>query len=177
MSVSGPQGRDPVLPRSLGPSGSNEDSKPGCLRGEATRRSGAHQCVGVGEPRSGQFQKPGLGQRIRWTKLATELRRAGAPPTSTKSAGRQRNWLHSRPTFAGTIVSAAVMTDVPPMVKWTAAVIAGGGIAGITQGVTATLRANSTIWTGGLGNLALSAALSHWQSRGHFGRRAKLLSH
>ena len=60
--------------------------------------------------------------------------------------------------FAGTLVSAAVMTDVPPMVKWTAAVIAGGGIAGITQGVTATLRANSTIWTGGLGNLALSAA-------------------
>ena len=60
--------------------------------------------------------------------------------------------------FAGTLVSAAVMTDVPPMVKWTAAVIAGGGIAGVTQGVTATLRANSTIWTGGLGNLALSAA-------------------
>src|SRR6516165_9013231 len=28
---------------------------------------------------------------------------------------------------AGTVVSAAVMTDVPPMVKWTAAVIAGGG--------------------------------------------------
>src|SRR5262249_42416689 len=30
---------------------------------------------------------------------------------------------------AGTVVSAAVMTDVPPMVQWTAAVIAGGGIA------------------------------------------------
>ncbi|MBV8744511.1 MAG: DUF4126 domain-containing protein, partial [Xanthobacteraceae bacterium] len=28
---------------------------------------------------------------------------------------------------AGTIVSAAVMTDVSPMVKWTAAIIAGGG--------------------------------------------------
>jgi hypothetical protein len=28
--------------------------------------------------------------------------------------------------IAGTVVSAAVMTDVPPMVKWTAAVIAGG---------------------------------------------------
>jgi Domain of unknown function (DUF4126) len=27
---------------------------------------------------------------------------------------------------AGTVVSAAVMTDVPPMVKWTAAVVAGG---------------------------------------------------
>src|SRR4029077_18738204 len=35
---------------------------------------------------------------------------------------------------AGTVVSAAVMTDVPPMVKWTAAVIAGGGVAGLTQG-------------------------------------------
>jgi hypothetical protein len=59
---------------------------------------------------------------------------------------------------AGTVVSAAVMTDVPPMVKWTAAVIAGGGIAGVTQGVTATLRANSTIWTGGIGNLIISTA-------------------
>ena len=28
--------------------------------------------------------------------------------------------------IAGTVVSAAVMTDLPPMVKWTAAVIAGG---------------------------------------------------
>ena len=42
---------------------------------------------------------------------------------------------------AGTVVSAAVMTDVPPMVKWTAAVIAGGGVAGLTQGATAMLRA------------------------------------
>jgi Domain of unknown function (DUF4126) len=53
---------------------------------------------------------------------------------------------------AGTVVSAAVMTDVPPMVKWTAAVIAGGGIAGLTQGVTGMLRAHSTVLTGGLGN-------------------------
>jgi hypothetical protein len=41
---------------------------------------------------------------------------------------------------AGTVISAAVMTDVPPMVKWTAAVIAGGGIAGLTQAGTATRR-------------------------------------
>jgi hypothetical protein len=32
---------------------------------------------------------------------------------------------------AGTIVSAAVMTDIPPIVKWTAAVIAGAGVAGV----------------------------------------------
>ena len=47
--------------------------------------------------------------------------------------------------IAGTIVSAAVITDVPPMVKWTAAVIAGGGIAGLTQGLTGILRAHSTV--------------------------------
>src|SRR5262249_47377952 len=57
---------------------------------------------------------------------------------------------------AGTVVSAAVMTDLPPMVKWTAAVIAGGGIAGLTQGVTAMLRAKSTILTGGLGNSVIA---------------------
>ena len=58
---------------------------------------------------------------------------------------------------AGTVVSAAVITDLPPMVKWTAAVIAGGG-AGITQGVTAMLRAKSTIFTGGLGNPVIATA-------------------
>src|SRR6476660_2833983 len=42
---------------------------------------------------------------------------------------------------AGTLVSAAVITDLPPMLKWTTAIIAGGGVAGLTQGVTALLRA------------------------------------
>src|SRR5262249_29106420 len=59
---------------------------------------------------------------------------------------------------AGTIISAAVMTDVPPMVKWTAAVIAGGGVAGLTQAGTGMLRAKSTIFTGGVGNVVISTA-------------------
>jgi Domain of unknown function (DUF4126) len=59
---------------------------------------------------------------------------------------------------AGTVASAAVMTDVPPMVKWTAAIIAGGGVAGVTQGITAVLRTNSTILTGGLGNAVIATA-------------------
>jgi len=59
---------------------------------------------------------------------------------------------------AGVVVSAAVMTDVPPMVKWTAAVIAGGGIAGLTQGLTGVLRAHSTVLTGGLGNAIIATA-------------------
>jgi hypothetical protein len=59
---------------------------------------------------------------------------------------------------AGTIVSAAVMTDLPPMVKWTTAVIAGGGVAGLTQGATAVVRAKSTLFTGGFGNAAIATA-------------------
>jgi len=60
--------------------------------------------------------------------------------------------------IAGTILSAAVMTDMPPMLKWTAAVVAGGGVAGFTRGLTGVLRAHSTVLTGGLGNFVISTA-------------------
>jgi hypothetical protein len=60
--------------------------------------------------------------------------------------------------IAGTVLSAAVMTDMPPMVKWTAAVVAGGGVAGFTRGLTGILRAHSTVLTGGLGNFVISTA-------------------
>ena len=59
---------------------------------------------------------------------------------------------------AGTLVSAAVMTDVPPIVKWTTAIIAGGGVAGLTQGVTTALRAKSTALTAGLGNSVIATS-------------------
>jgi Domain of unknown function (DUF4126) len=59
---------------------------------------------------------------------------------------------------AGTVVSAAVMTDLPPMVKWTAAVVAGGGVAGLTQSLTTLLRAKSTVFTGGVGNPVIATA-------------------
>lgn len=59
---------------------------------------------------------------------------------------------------AGTVVSAAAMTELPPMLQWTTAIIAGGGIAGITQGATAALRAKSAVLTGGVGNPAVSTA-------------------
>ena len=57
---------------------------------------------------------------------------------------------------AGTLVAAATITNLPPAVKWATAIIAGGGFAGITQGMTALLRAKSTVMTGGLGNPVLS---------------------
>jgi hypothetical protein len=57
---------------------------------------------------------------------------------------------------AGTLATAAVITDLPPLVKWTTAVIAGGGMAGLTQGVTSLLRLKSTATTGGLANPILA---------------------
>jgi hypothetical protein len=59
--------------------------------------------------------------------------------------------------IAGTVVSAAVMADLPPLVKWTTAVIAGGGAAGLTQGITSLLRLKSTALTVGLGNHAVAS--------------------
>jgi hypothetical protein len=59
---------------------------------------------------------------------------------------------------AGTVLSAAVMTDMPPLLKWTAAIVAGGGAAGVTQALTSIVRVKSTIFTGGVGNPAVSTA-------------------
>lgn len=60
--------------------------------------------------------------------------------------------------IAGTVVSAAVITDLPPLIKWGTAIIAGGGVAAITQGVTTLVRAKSTAFTAGLGNPVVSTA-------------------
>jgi hypothetical protein len=57
---------------------------------------------------------------------------------------------------AGTIVSASMVTDMSPLMKWTLAVIAGGGAAGLVQATTVTTRAASTATTGGLANPLVS---------------------
>lgn len=53
---------------------------------------------------------------------------------------------------AGTVVTASLVTDMSPLLKWTLAVIAGGGAAGLVQGTTVVARGASTAATGGLGN-------------------------
>lgn len=53
---------------------------------------------------------------------------------------------------AGVVASASVMADIPPAVMWPVAVIAGGGVAGMTKGTTALLRAKSGALTAGLSN-------------------------
>jgi len=58
---------------------------------------------------------------------------------------------------AGTISTASLMGDVSPFLKWSAAIIAGGGISAIVQGGTVALRAKSSAATGGMANSTVSS--------------------
>ncbi|HZN35265.1 MAG TPA: DUF4126 domain-containing protein [Pirellulaceae bacterium] len=58
--------------------------------------------------------------------------------------------------IAGTLATASVVTDLPPLWRWSLAAIAGGGIAGLIQAATVTLRGTSTVTTGGLANFLVS---------------------
>jgi hypothetical protein len=57
---------------------------------------------------------------------------------------------------AGTVVVASVVADLSPFLRWTLAVIAGGGVAGAVQGATVALRGASSLSTGGLANPLVS---------------------
>ncbi len=54
--------------------------------------------------------------------------------------------------IAGIVATASTVTDLSPFLKWTLALIAGGGIAGLVQGTTVALRAKSLLSTAGIGN-------------------------
>ena len=54
--------------------------------------------------------------------------------------------------IAGVVATAAVTPELPPLVRWTLAVVAGGGTAGLVQVGTALLRLKSTAFTAGAGN-------------------------
>lgn len=58
---------------------------------------------------------------------------------------------------AGVAASAAVMTDLPPLARWSLAIVAGGGTAGFVQGATILARLNSALFTGGLANPVVAA--------------------
>ena len=59
--------------------------------------------------------------------------------------------------IAGTILTASAMTgDVPPILQWTAGIVAGGGTAGLISAGTALTRGKSSVLTAGLGNPVLS---------------------
>jgi hypothetical protein len=54
--------------------------------------------------------------------------------------------------LAGVVTTAAVVSDVSPVLRWALAVVAGGGVAGAVQGATVLLRLKSGVATAGVGN-------------------------
>ncbi len=58
--------------------------------------------------------------------------------------------------IAGVLAVAAVSGALPPWLRWSTAIIGGGGLAGLTQGASVLLRLKSGALTGGLGNPVVS---------------------
>ncbi len=55
-------------------------------------------------------------------------------------------------TVAGIVVTAACVVTMDPLLKWTLAIVAGGGVAGTVKTGLAGLRAGSTAATAGVAN-------------------------
>ena len=58
--------------------------------------------------------------------------------------------------IAGTIATASMVGNVEPFLRWSLAIIAGGGIAGLIQSSSVIVRGASTATTGGLANPVVS---------------------
>jgi Domain of unknown function (DUF4126) len=104
-----------------------------------------------------------LGQNFQWIGTYPALI-AFAVATGLEIGGYYIPWLDNlldsiatpAAIIAGTIVTASVVTGTSPLLKWTLAIIAGGGIAGLIQGTTVVARGASSVGTGGLGNPLLA---------------------
>jgi len=59
---------------------------------------------------------------------------------------------------AGTLVTASAVIGMSPFLRWTLAIIAGGGVAVLFHAATGAARAASTATTGGLANPAVAVA-------------------
>ncbi|HWR90366.1 MAG TPA: DUF4126 domain-containing protein [Dissulfurispiraceae bacterium] len=60
--------------------------------------------------------------------------------------------------IAGTIITASLVGDLSPFLKWSLAIIAGGGTAAAVQAGTVMTRSASLMTTGGLGNGLVATA-------------------
>jgi hypothetical protein len=54
--------------------------------------------------------------------------------------------------IAGTVAMGSVVTDMSPLMRWTLALIAGGGTAGLIQAASVAVRGTSTATTAGTAN-------------------------
>ncbi len=58
--------------------------------------------------------------------------------------------------LAGVVTTAAVVADLSPVLRWSLAIVGGGGVAGAVQGGTVLLRLKSGVMTAGVGNPIVS---------------------
>ena len=106
-----------------------------------------------------------LGSGFEWMGSTTALVAFGAA-TVLEILGYYVPWVDNMldalatPTaiVAGVLVTASTVHDVSPFMRWTLAIVAGGGTAATFQGITATVRSLSTFTTGGLGNPLVATA-------------------
>lgn len=113
-----------------------------------------------------------LASRSGWLQLSDELAWLGGTPalmvlcigTALEIGAYYIPWLDNlldtvaspASIVAGAVVSASVVTGMDPMLRWTLAVIAGGGIAGVVQTGFVGARQISSVATAGFGNPILS---------------------
>ena len=58
--------------------------------------------------------------------------------------------------LAGVVTTAAVVSELSPVLRWTLAIVGGGGVAGAVQGATVLLRLKSGVTTAGVANPLVS---------------------
>ena len=113
-----------------------------------------------------------LAARAGWVGLAGELSWMGDTPalwafgaaTVVEVGAYYIPWLDNlldsvatpAAVVSGALVTASVVTEVDPALKWMLAVIAGGGVAGAIQALTVGTRHASALTTGGLGKPVVS---------------------
>lgn len=114
----------------------------------------------------------GLAARLGYLELTSDMAWLGSEPalvalataTVLEVSAYYVPWLDNlldaiaTPTavVAGAVVWAAATPELSPLLRWTLAVVAGGGAAGLVQSSTALLRLKSSGFTGGLANPVLA---------------------
>ena len=111
----------------------------------------------------------GGAARLGWFEPSAGLRLAGHDAGPARVRGRHRRsrspprtcpgWITlldvvAAPlaVVAGALTMAGALGDASPLLRWSFALIAGGGTAGLFHGLNGLLRAGSTVTTAGLGN-------------------------
>ncbi len=122
------------------------------------------------------FVVASIAARLGWLELSADLAWMSTTPAiaalviaaALEVAAMHVPWLdHALDVAAapaavvgGALLAASQMGELDPMVRWGAALIAGGGVAGAVHSGTVAVRAASTLLTGGLGNPVVASTES-----------------